>query len=239
MMPRGTIAGVAMLLWFFNSPLLSQPRLQLPGGTKFDFGEVYTGTTVNRDLILKNTGTDTLVISDISAACGCTGTLMSNDRITPGDSGILSISFNSKKFSGNIEKVVTLNTNDTSHGHVRITFTARIQKWLTLEPEYLVFHASVDSAATEDLSIMNTGTVPIRILSATSSTDRLSITLTRELIRPGEESRMQCTLAPGAEGLVNGTIAIKTDQPKVPAFNVRFFALVRGKSPRLGSSEHN
>jgi len=238
-MPRGTIAGIALLLLFFNSILLCQPRLQLPGGTKFDFGEVYTGTTVHRDLTLKNIGTDTLIISEISAACGCTGTMMSNDRIAAGDSGSLFISFNSKSFSGDIEKVVTLTTNDTSHGHVRITFTAKILKWLTLEPEYLVFHASVDSAATEELSIVNTGTFAIRILSATSSTDRLSVTLTRELIHAGEEARMQCTLKPGAEGLVNGTIAVKTDQPKMPSFAVRFFALVKSKSPRLGSSEHN
>ncbi|TLY29206.1 MAG: hypothetical protein E6K56_08695 [Ignavibacteria bacterium] len=86
---------------------------------------------------------------------------------------------------------------------------------------------------------MNTATFPIRILSATSSTDRLSVTLTRELLHAGEEARMECTLGAGAEGLLNGTIAIKTDQPKIPAFSIRFFALVRGKSPRLGSSEHN
>jgi hypothetical protein len=238
MMPLGKMFGIAALV-FINSLLLSQPRLQISGGAKFDFGEVYSGTTVNRDLILKNTGTDTLVISDISASCGCTGTMMSNDHIMAGDSGILSISFNSKKFSGNIEKAVTLNSNDASYGHVRILFTAKILKWLTLEPEYLVFHASADSAATEDLTIANSGTFPIRILSASSSTDRLSFTLTRELIHAGEEARMRCTLVPGPEGLVNGTITVRTDQPKIPVFTIRFFALVKGKSPRLGSSEHN
>jgi len=238
MMLLGRLLGIAVLC-FCNSVLFSQPRLQISGGPKFDFGEVYTGTTVNRDLILKNTGTDTLIISDISASCGCTGTMMSNDHIMPGDSGILSISFNSKQFSGYIEKAVSMSTNDTSQGHVRIGFTAKVLKWLTLEPEYLVFHASADSAATADLAITNSGTFPIRILSASSSTDRLSFTLTRELIRAGEEARMKCTLGPGPEGLVNGTITVKTDQPKIPVFTIRFFALVKGKSPRPVSSEHN
>jgi hypothetical protein len=216
---------------------LSQPRLDLVGGPTFDFGEVYSGMTVHRDLTLKNTGTDTMVISDVSASCGCTGTLMSSDHIPPKGSGTLSISFNSVKYSGKVQKVVTLNTNDTAHGHVRITFTANVIKSLSLDPEYLVFHTSVDSAVTHDVSIVNSGTAPVRILSAESSDARLTLKVTSDMMNPGDGSVVHCTLAPTAQGVFNGTITIKTDREKIPLINVRFFALVgaKGTHPRVPS----
>lgn len=230
---------VWLLLFLCPIAAPGQPRLELMGGTTFSFGEVYTGTTVSRDLTLKNRGTDTLVISDVSAGCGCTGTLMSSDRIAPGGSGVLSISFNSKKLSGEVQKVVTLNTNDTGHGHVRISFTANVIKSLSIDPEYLVFRTRVDSAAGADLSIVNVGPSAVRILSASSSDDRLSLTLTADRIDPGHESVLKCTLKPKSEGLINGTIAIVTDRPKIPTINVRFFALVGGKTAPAAASDHN
>ncbi|HEY6191003.1 MAG TPA: DUF1573 domain-containing protein [Bacteroidota bacterium] len=224
-----------LLLCLGPAITLSQPRLDLVGGTTFDFGDVYAGTTVHRDLTLKNSGTDTMVISDVSTSCGCTGTLMSSDHVPPNGNGTLSISFNSAKYAGKVSKVVTLNTNDTSHGHVRITFTANVIKSLSLDPEYLVFHTSVDSSVTQDLSIVNSGASRVRILSATSSSDRLTLKLTSDRIDPGDGSVLKCTLAPSDQGVLNGTITIKTDREKIPVITVRFFALVgaKGTHPRV------
>jgi uncharacterized protein DUF1573 len=225
-----------LLLCLGRAVTSSQPRLDLVGGTTFDFGDVYAGTTVHHDVTLKNAGTDTMVISDVSTSCGCTGTLMSSDHVPPNGSGILSISFNSARYSGNVSKVVTLNTNDTAHGHVRITFSANVIKSLSLDPEYLVFHTRPDSDVTEDLSIVNTGSSPVRILSATSSSDRLRIKITSDKMEPGDGSVLKCTLSPGGEGVLNGTITIKTDREKIPVLSVRFFALVGAKGARPRSS---
>jgi hypothetical protein len=219
--------------------VLGQPRLDLVGGNTFGFGDVYAGDKVTHQLTLRNTGTDTLIISDVSAGCGCTGTLMSSSHIPPAGSGILSISFNSARLAGPTQKVVTLNTNDTSHAHVRITFNANVIKSLTIVPEYLVFRTSVDSPSTEEVTITNTGSTPIRILSATSSLDRLSVKMSTDRIDPGKESLLTCLLAPGREGLVNGSITIVTDRPRASTLSVRFFGLVAGRNGRGARADHN
>jgi len=230
------VALICLLLCLGRAQSLSQSRLEIVGGPTFDFGDVYSGSTVSHDVTLKNVGTDTLVITDVMGGCGCTGTLMSSDHIAPNGISTLSISFSSKEFSGAVQKVVGLNTNDTANGHVRITFTANVIKSLSIDPEYLMFRTSVDSAASAELSIVNTGSSAVRILSAEPSTERLSVIMTKDRIRPGEESVLKCTFTAAAEGVVNGTITIKTDRPKIPAINVRFFALVGGKRTRPAGS---
>ena len=82
--------------------LHSQPALTVVGGTRFSFGDITSTSPVERIVTLRNTGTDTLVIEDVLAICGCTGTLLSSDHIAPHDSGSLSISFNPGSFSGKV-----------------------------------------------------------------------------------------------------------------------------------------
>jgi hypothetical protein len=209
--------------------------LDLVEGTQFDFGEVYAGAVVKRDLTLRNTGNDTLIISDVSSACGCTGTLISSNHIPPGGRGTLSITFNSRGMGGRAQKVVTFNTTDTSHGHVRVTFTADVIKSLALEPEYVVFKTNADSAVTAEVLIVNTGSTPVRILSAKSSSALVEVEMTRNNIGAGDQASMKCTLSPKSEGLINGTITIETDRPREPAINVRFWAQV-GPRPRSHSN---
>ncbi len=219
-------AFIPLLFFLGRTAAPAQPRLDLVGGPTFDFGELFAGETVRHDLKLRNTGTDTLVIMDVSAACGCTSTLISGSHIPPNESGTLSITFSSKQLSGRVQKVVTFNTTDTSHGHVRITFTANVVKSLTLEPEYLVFRTGADSAVTADVEILNTGTAPVRILSTKSTSGLLKVDMLRERIAPGERTRMRCSFSPKGEGLMNGTITIQTDRVRLPEINVRFFAQV-------------
>lgn len=207
--------------------LWGQPKFRMVGGTKFNFGQVYTGKTVKHNLLIENPGTDTLVITDVSASCGCTGTLMSNSHIAPGDTGILSISFDSRRFSGDIEKTVSMNTNDTTQSHVRVTFVANVVKTLELIPEYVVFRTPLDSASTQEVSFKNIGITPVRILSISSSQpDLVTVKASATEIKPGDDATLTCMLKPKSPGTLNGTITITTDHPKMPMIDVRFFGLV-------------
>jgi hypothetical protein len=216
--------------WFCSSILYGQAKFNLVGGIKFDFGEVNLGTTVQRILTIKNDGTDTLIITNVSASCGCTGTLLSNDHITPGDSGALSISFNSKKFSGKVEKAVTMNTNDPQNKKVRIIFVANIVTILEFEPEYLFFRSKPDSETTQMLTLKNSSPEPLRILSVKSDLESVSLSVSENEIEPGKIAKLTASLHPRAPGTIKGNIEIKTDNPKVSRFNVRVVALITGKT---------
>ena len=208
----------------------SQPKFNLIGGTKFDFGDLYFGAA-KKVLMIRNDGTDTLIVSNISASCGCTGTLMSNDHILPGDSGALSIMFHTRNLAGHAEKAVTLDSNDPDHKHVRIIFTANVIGVLDVVPDYLYFQTNRDSIATQTVTIKNRGTESFNITSTTTTLDNVGLKLSDSRLRPGQEATLTVTLTPKSAGTLKGNIEIDTDHPKVPSVSVRVFALVTGKKP--------
>ena len=227
-----------LLLGLLPGVLLAQPKLDVAGGTKLDFGDIYTSSPMKHLVTLKNAGSDTLIISNVSATCGCTGTLITNDHLGPNDTGTLEITFNPKSFKGKIEKGVTFRTNDTSQSNVRITFTGNIVKTLEFEPEYLFIKASVDSSKTDTLTISNEGDRPIRILSVKSSSDLVSLKLTEDEVKPSEETLLISTFNPKTTGTLTGNIEIRTDHPKTPVLNVRLVAWARTKNSSA-FSKHN
>jgi len=60
-----------------------------------------------------------------------------------------------------------------------------------------------------------------------------------ETLKPEEEAVITCTLTPKAGGTLKGTISIKTDHPKIPELDVRFYGLVSNKTSHSSSTIHN
>ena len=223
-----TLAGLLSLLPHL---LLAQPKFDLVGGGKFAFGDVYAGTIAEKILTIKNRGNDTLVISNVSASCGCTGTLMSNDRILPGDSGALKVTFNSKTFAGPIEKTISMTTNDTSQANVHIWFTVNVLRTVEAVPEYLYFHVGLDSVSKQVLTIRNPTTQVVSLTSITSTLDILSVKLGKRKLNPTEETTVECVLKPKTAGSFKGNVNITTDHPRTPNIDVRVLGLVSSKRP--------
>jgi len=204
----------------------SQPKLEIVGGETFDFGDIWTTSAVKL-VTLNNRGTSKLAISKVSAACGCTGLLLSEAEIPPGKSGTLQITFDASRFSGKVEKSLTFETNDTTHRRVGIKFTANVNKTLEFDPEYFYFSTFPDSLASKDITIKNFSSTPIRILSITPSSNAISVSSSSNEIPAGEDTELTATLKVKSAGTASGNIIITTDHPKVPKFTLRFFALVK------------
>lgn len=77
----------------------------------FDFGVVEEGETVKTTFKFKNTGKTPLIITDASATCGCTVPEYPKTPIKPGESGEISVSFNSQGRLGMQDKIVTIKSN--------------------------------------------------------------------------------------------------------------------------------
>ncbi|MBI5022535.1 MAG: DUF1573 domain-containing protein [Ignavibacteriales bacterium] len=207
-----------------------QPKFQLVGPERFDIGDVPNYVPHKQTLTIKNTGNDTLILSDVGASCGCTATLLSIDRIPPGDSGILTFTFDAKRFDGKVEKKISMNTNDATHRHVEIFFTANVVKILEIQPEYLFFRTSIDSAATQTLKIQNLSTEPISFTSIIPTGKDISVEFSPKVIKPGESGDLVAKFAPIKAGTTNGNIEIKTTHPGAPSLTVRFFCWAKEKN---------
>jgi len=76
-----------------------------------DFGTVIEGETVTYSFKFKNTGGSDLIISNVSASCGCTATKYTKESIKPGDEGVVSVSFNTRRRNGFQNKSITVASN--------------------------------------------------------------------------------------------------------------------------------
>lgn len=92
----------------------------------FDMGSIKEGTTVTRDLVIKNTGKTPLTIYKVYTECGCTTVNLDSAVIEPGASRQAKLTFDSIFISGTTQKEVTLYTNDPTNPVVNILVSARV-----------------------------------------------------------------------------------------------------------------
>ena len=79
--------------------------------TLHDFGTVIEGEKVMYSFVFKNTGKMDLIISGVSASCGCTATKFTKEPVAPGEEGSISVTFDSRKRRGFQNKSVTVAAN--------------------------------------------------------------------------------------------------------------------------------
>ena len=77
-----------------------------------DFGTITEGDTLSHIFTIKNTGGSILRITKVTSGCDCTITDLSKKELSPGDKAILRIQFNSRDYTGRIEKFVFIYSND-------------------------------------------------------------------------------------------------------------------------------
>ncbi len=221
----------ALFLFLSAAAALAQPKIDVVSGTSIDMGSVYAGEVVQKIAVIRNIGTDTLVISDVKAQCGCTATLMSDKVLAPNDTGKLSISFNTAGRSGHQSKQVYVTSNDPQNPKLTISFSAEVMSVLDIVPKVLAFDKSrVDSVYTRTLTITNPSqTEAVTILDVKSDLPAIKTTLMKNKLMPGEQTQMQVTISPTKSGTMNGKIEMTTDHKRQQKFDIGVFAFVSKK----------
>lgn len=79
--------------------------------TSYDFGEVAEGEVVNHDFKFTNTGSVPLLITDARSTCGCTVPDWPKTQIGPGESGVISVQFNTTNKLHQQQKPITITAN--------------------------------------------------------------------------------------------------------------------------------
>ena len=90
-----------------------------------DFGVINEGDVVETIFSFKNTGKSALIITNASSSCGCTIPNYPRQPIAPGDSGEITVKFNSSGKPNMQTKTVTLVTN-TPNGRENVVIKAEV-----------------------------------------------------------------------------------------------------------------
>lgn len=73
-------------------------------------GTIIEGETRHLKYTFTNTGTETLII-DLATACRCTALTWTEDPIAPGESGEITVEFDSTGFKGDVLKTIDVIAN--------------------------------------------------------------------------------------------------------------------------------
>lgn len=91
---------------------VAKPSVVTWTGDSHDFGDIKKGVPASHDFTFKNTSKQTILITDVKAACGCTATNYTKTPIKPGETGSVTATYNAAN-GGAFSKTVTVTTNDT------------------------------------------------------------------------------------------------------------------------------
>lgn len=94
--------------------------------TTFNFGSITEGAKVTHAFIFKNEGTADLIITSATASCGCTTPVFPHDVKHPGDTGTISVTFDSSNKTGKVTKAITIISN-SQPPYKFLTINANIQ----------------------------------------------------------------------------------------------------------------
>jgi hypothetical protein len=112
-------------------PMTAEERAQAPKLTfeesTYDFGTIKEGNMANTEFIFKNTGKQDLNIRALKPNCGCTVSRLEKYDYAPGESGIISVEFNSTGRKGNQQKSIVIFSNDPSAPTQRLVIKARVE----------------------------------------------------------------------------------------------------------------
>ncbi|MSP58627.1 MAG: DUF1573 domain-containing protein [Flavobacteriaceae bacterium] len=96
--------------------------------TSHSFGNIIEGQIARYDFKFINAGTESLVLSNVSASCGCTTPKWPREAIDPSKSNIITAEYNSQGRPGTFTKSIFVKSNG---GEVTLTISGNVIK----EPE--------------------------------------------------------------------------------------------------------
>ena len=122
---------------------------------------------------LKNTGGNTIKITDISSSCACTVASLEKKSYAPNESGILKGVFRIGGKVGTQENEILLQTDNLGQSKIKLMLRVHIEKLLEAKPSLLFWRKSGDPA--EKLATVKLGDLAdVKIVSIESDNESFS-----------------------------------------------------------------
>ena len=99
-----------------------------------DMGAMEQNQEKEATITVTNQGAGLLIIKKVDADCGCTVPTLAKNELAYGESTVVNVKFNSKKFHGKVVKMVNIHSNDPRQPVVDILLTAMVNTPLIIDP---------------------------------------------------------------------------------------------------------
>jgi hypothetical protein len=108
------------------------PILQIDA-PDYDWGAALQGEVVKHNFVVMNKGGAPLAITQVKPSCGCTTVAKPDKPIDPGQTGVVTLEIDTKRFTGAIKKTADIHSNAGSNPS-RVTMGGKVDTFFVLEP---------------------------------------------------------------------------------------------------------
>lgn len=178
--------------------------------TSHDFGNVKEGVQATHDFEFTNTGKSPVIISNVSASCGCTTPFWTKDPVLPGKKGKVTASFNSTGRPGMFNKSVTVSSNAEPNTLVLTIQGSVLTKEQSITPEQLANSPAIGldkiaynfgkvekgQTVKHVFKVSNTGKSDLQIERLQSACACVNFAVSKDKIAPGEQATLEIKFTP-------------------------------------------
>ncbi len=182
-----------------------------------DFGNMNQNESRDTQVTVTNKGGATLVISEVNADCGCTVPTLARQKLSPGESTVIDINFNSKKFHGHVTKLVHVISNDPDFPDKSIYIQADVFSSLLIDPasQRLGFSQSpVGTSLTQEATFTATEAPELIIKASKSRKNLFNVSVVNNVDGNPQKSSLVITLPEDMpSGRQRDNVRVKTNIP--------------------------
>jgi hypothetical protein len=223
------VSGLFVLSCGKKKPQYEGPHLTFDVNT-VDFGIMDQESEESKEVTFQNTGTETVEISDVQSSCGCTAAVPTDRTIDPGEKGILNVTFKSGKSQGDVEKVITVVTNDSISPTYRLPVIAHVKTDITMEPRALDFgEVKLGEPVTMETTLKSETGAPFEIIFVEADTSRFSYEIVPTEVDGMPAYTVKVTLRANTKPQsFYKVINLRTDNTRSPLFRLACVAKILG-----------
>lgn len=218
--------------------LSAQPKIEFVGGETIDWKDVSPkDNPLHKDVVIKNAGTEKLIIKEVKPTCGCTTAPLDKYELNPGETTTMKVTLNLGSSSGKVLKTIRVHSNDPTAAMKIISLKANVIRPIEIKPAtYIVFdNPKVGTESTSKFFIKNNTQKPIKLSDFKTDPQTLQINLIGEkILQPNEEIEVIARIKPTQTGYLNAYIKMKTNEPDTPELEIRCYGNVT-ESPIFNS----
>ncbi len=210
----------------------------------YDFGKVQEGKMVTHQFQINNTGDDVLVIKKVKASCGCTAAKPAENDLKPGESTLISVTFNTSRRFGPQKKYIYIFTNDPNNEQFRLSFTAEVigndkkleikngPKLYLLKKQHNFGKVKQGEIVKTTFEFTNAGASPLKISQLKASCGCTTTKLAKDILQPGEKAAFEVEFdTTDRIGKMSRTVTLYSNDPTNAVQSVRLYInIVEGKS---------
>ena len=214
---------VAVFAMIAFAGLSAAPKLEIEGGTTYDWGRVKPeNSPLKAKIKLWNKGDELLEIKRVKPGCGCTTTNPDTNMVAPGKYATMEVSLNISSYNGPVTKSISIFTNDSANDHTVLFIKADISRAISTFPTNMAFsRLFVGEEGNSKVVLTNNTEKPIKIVKVVSTNENVKLNLKEgDFIKPKEPFSLEAKITPKEVGRLNFEIQIETDNDEMRAVSI-------------------